>query len=486
MAIFQNNLLAGAGAQSSDSTHTIDQSIRFNYPDDGNMYRAVGSGGNTKTWTFSGWFKLGLLGSQRSYSPFIWSGYQNDSYRLQLMLDNAVGTGAAGDFLCLYSSTSGNIFQTTRVFRDPSAWYHIVVVSDTSNAVASERIRLYINGIRETSFSTINYPSLNADLAWNKDGSTWYLGKYHGGSGSGTYNYDGYMAELVNLDGTATDCNSFGEFNSSGIWVPKDVSSLSFGTKGWYIDGRDSADLGDDESGQGNDFTTSGLAAHDQVSDSPTNNFCVFSPIDKSYNSIAEGNLKTIGGTNNVGGRGTMGFKSGKWYWEMYINVYADGYPGSGVVYPTYVYGGNDYAGGATDEGAGANHGGATWFVQSASGTTYGSAAANGDVLMYALDRDNNKIYWGVNGTWRNSGNPAGGTGFVASNLSHYDDGTWMPYVCQGSNAGASSSTFNFGQDGTFAGNVTAGGNSDGNGIGNFKYSVPSGFLALCTKNLGS
>ena len=181
-----------------------------------------------------------------------------------------------------------------------------------------------------------------------------------------------------------------------------------------------------------------------------------------------------------------MGFKSGKWYWEMYVNTNSDGYPGGGIVYPNYALGSNDFYGGGTADGAGASHNRERWYVQSTSYTAYGSNPSSGDIYMYALDRDNNKIFWGVNGTWRNSGDPANGTGAVASSLTHYDDGTWMPFVNHGSNAGASQCTFNFGQEGTFAGATSAGGNSDASGIGNFKYSVPTGFKALCTKNLGS
>ena len=494
--VFQNDILAGSSGGSGTSTavHTIGQSIRFNSADDGNMYRVVGSGGNTKTWTFSGWFKLGLLGSQRSASPFLWSGYQDGSNRLQLMLDNSVGSGAAGDFLCLYSSTSGNIFQTTRVFRDPSAWYHIVVVSDTSNAVASERIRLYINGVRETSFSTINYPSLNADLAWNKDGSTWYLGKYYSGSGSGTYNYDGYMAELVNLDGTATDCNSFGEF-SSGIWIPKDVSGLTFGNKGWYIDGRDSADLGDDESGNNNDFTTSGIAAHDQVSDSPTNNFAVFNPVmtnDADFE-FSEGNLKLDMNTNKswyVGAGASMSMTSGKWYWESYWNsgdqytiwgildteqLHAlAGSSGSTTIYSLNFNGIQPNTSGTNDQ-----------YRQGASVVATGQGGSPGGIWQFALDMDNKKMWLGYNGTWVGSGDPSGGTNETWSST-YIASSSYTP-----ANAGYQISqhsilTYNFGQEGTFAGNITAGNNSDGNGIGNFKYSVPSGYKALCTRNLGS
>ena len=493
MSIFNNNILAGAASQSTTTpVHTIDQSIRFNSADDGNMYRVVGSGGNTKTWTFSGWFKLGLLGSQRGASPFLWSGYQDDSNRLQLMLDNAVGTGAAGDFLCLYSSTSGSIFQTTRVFRDPSAWYHIVVVSDTSNAVSSERIRLYINGIRETSFSTINYPSLNADLAWNKDGSTWYLGKYYSGSGSGTYNYDGYMAELVNLDGTATDCNSFGEFNSNGIWVPKDVSGLSFGTKGWYIDGRDSSDLGDDESGNGNDFTTSGLAAHDQVADSPTNNFATLNSIyaDASglgRGTLANGNLQVTGTSSgfNIDASTFNLPKSGKWYFEYMIGGLYDGFGFCVAGQEASITASNGLGQLSVAQGGGIQYQG--WRNAGGYTTNFGATFTAGHIHQIAMDVDNGKFYYGIQNTYYaadggTDGNPSAGTNELLSFALASNDIVLLTMTSNSSG----SEYWNFGQDGTFSGQKTAQGNSDANGVGNFYYAVPTGYLALCTKNLGS
>lgn len=289
--MFSNELWQKSSAV---STYSVDQSIRFNFSDSAYMSRAVGSGGNTKTWTFSCWFKIGVLGSQRSVSPFLWACHQSDGNRLQLSFDSG-SLGVAGDFLSIYDGASASvIFRTNRVFRDPSAWYNLVLVSDTSNSIASDRFRVYVNGQRETSFSTFNAPSLNADLGWNQNGSTYYLGDYF--SSHGTYGFDGYIAEMVHIDGTALDPSSFAETNSAGIWIPKDVSGLTFGTKGFYIDGRDSADLGDDESGQGNDFTTSGLAAHDQmVGESPTNNFCTYNSIQlQSGATLSNGNLDAV------------------------------------------------------------------------------------------------------------------------------------------------------------------------------------------------
>ena len=467
-------LILGANSVRGAAVHQIAQSIRFNDDDSPALNKTYSGAGSRVKFTYSCWLKVATTDTGSGFPLFNGGTGTSDT----------TWSGVAYYQGMIYAQGYNTNWRiTTRKLRDPAAWYHIVYVWDTGQVADTERIKIFINGVRETEFSTLNHPAKDAQSGINQ------AAQHSIGYQSRTVGYvyaDAYMTEMVFIDGQALDPSSFAEYNENGIWVPKDVSGLTFGTNGFHIDGRDSADLGDDESGQGNDYTSTGLAAHDQVSDSPTNNFCVMSPIDKTFNSMSEGNLKTTGGTNNTGGRGTMGFKSGKWYWEMYVNTYSDTYPGSGVVYPNYLYGGNNYAGGATDLGAGAAHTGNNWYKQSTSNTQYGSAPSSGNIYMYALDRDNNKIYWGVDGTWRNSGDPAGGTGAVADSLSHYDDGTWMPYVTHGSNAGASVGTFNFGQDGTFAGATTAGGNSDGNGIGNFKYSVPSGFLALCTKNLGS
>ena len=476
MAVFNNNLLAGAGAQSSDSTYKIDQSIRFNASDYPKMTRTPSSAGNRRTFTFSTWIKRGAL----STDQVVFGSYINTTNYFLIYFDS---TNHSTDNTFRVYEYNGNVLKFwvygTQKFRDPSAWYHFVVSVDTTNAVSNERIRLYVNGSRITDLTQNQQPSLNYETYINST-NLQTIGEFYGNY----YHFDGYMAEMHLLDGYAYDPSFFGEFNDSGIWIPKEYTG-SYGTNGFKIDGRDASDLGDDESGNGNDFTSYNLAAHDQVSDSPSNNFCVMSPIDFTYNTIKNGNLETIGGNNNKGGRGTMGFTSGKFYWEMLATTLSDRYPGSGVVYDEYASSmPTAYAGGGTNHGAGASHNGAKWYKQSTSGTQYGSHPSSGDIYMYALDRDNNKIFWGVNGTWRNSGDPANGTGAVASSLTHY--GAWMPFVNHGSNAGASASTFNFGQDGTFAGAKTAQGNSDGNGVGNFYYSVPSGYLALCTKNLGS
>ena len=290
MAILSSDLIR-QGAAGASTGYTIDQSIRFAFSDSAYMHRTVGSGGNTQTWTFSCWFKLGKLTSARGASSFLWSCHQSDGNRLQLSLDSGT-LGNAGDFLSLYDGASAStIFRTTRAFRDVAAWYHLVLVADTTNATSSQRFRVYVNGERELSFSTIAYPSVNANLGWNQNGSTYYLADYFSNH-DGTYSFDGYLAEINHVDGTAYGPEYFGENDENGIWIPKEYTG-SYGTKGFFIDGRDSSDLGDDESGNGNDFTTSGLAANDQRVDTPTNNQITFNPLNnqRSGGNPQDGNL---------------------------------------------------------------------------------------------------------------------------------------------------------------------------------------------------
>ena len=437
MSIFKDQF-PRIGVSGQSTGYTIDQSIRFNDDDSGRMGRTPSSETNRRTWTFSAWVKRGNLDS--SGNKFIFS---------RAEASKAAYIGFYQDDLT-YAAAGGSLevnLVTDRKFRDPSAWYHIVIAQDTTQAVSRERVRIYVNGVRETSFSSETYPSENYQGYFNTT-SLHDIGVSRP-SGSISGYFDGYMAEINFLDGYAYDPSYFGEFKeNTDIWIPKEYTG-SYGTNGFYITGSNSSALGEDFSGNDNDYTTGGLATHDQVLDSPTNNFVVMSSIDFTYDAIRNGNLETIGGNNNKGGRGTFGFSSGKFYWEMLATTVSDGYPGSGVVYDEF-----DpdmpaaYAGGGTNHGAGASHNQAIWYKQSSSGSTYGSIASSGDILQYAVDRDNNKIYWGVNGTYRNSGDPAGGSGAVASSLTHYGD--WMPYVNHGSNAGSSAGTFNFGQDGTF------------------------------------
>jgi hypothetical protein len=474
MAIFNNNLLAGAGAQSGTTTYAIDQSIRINDDDNAYLSRTLSTasdGGKTYTWSW--WQKLGSKINDSSVQYIIHTDLSGGNSANYFYFNN--------DNFQFWGQPTGVYLRTNREFRDPSAWYHFVFVHDSTQAVASERLRLYVNGIRETSFSTENYPALNSSGYFNTN-TVHYIG-----GGTGTANrLDAYMAEIHFLDGLGYDPSFFGEFNSSGIWIPKEYTG-SYGSNGFKIDGRDASDLGDDESGNGNDFTSYNLTASDQVLDSPTNNFSTLNPLDNYYfaGTFKDGNLDVT--TNGTTGNYTFCTStqkiptSGKWYTEVRAYEIGTGCYIGITQEPTTAI--NIYLGKLST----------TWGYYSDgrlftndSGSSYGNSYANGDIIGIAVDMDNNKLYFSKGGTFQNSGDPTSGstgtgaisiTGGVDYFLSMSDDTGGATTVRQ---------MWNFGQDGTFCNGVTAQGNKDASGIGNFYYSVPSGYKALCTKNLGS
>ena len=454
------------GNSQASTGYTIDQSIRFNPTDSPYMSRTFGTATNAKKWTLSAWVKVhgitdGATGGVRLFDVGGSAGSED------LI---SIGSGYAGySNIYFWSRTSSSYnwrLQTTAEYRDPSAWMHLTFVFDSDNTISTDRMKMYTNGIRVTDFQQESYPSSGAASRINtavehRIGNTVYS--------SSNYS-NGYAAEIVFIDGQALTCDSFGEFNSSGIWIPKDISDLTFGNNGYHIDGRDASDLGDDESGNGNDFATSGLAAHDQVLDSPTNNFATINPLDWSIRNAAnsvplsEGNLKFTG-SDSTGVYGTYYTtiqvpSTGSWYFELVPTAI-----GSAEKQSQYIYVGSVgfLANGNTNAGA------------------YGSAWSAGDIIGVAVNSTG--VWFSINGTYQNSGNPATGSNPAGT--------TSLPgaiLIGDGSATTNSSSTgvLNFGQDGTFAGNKTAQGNKDSSGIGNFYYSPPSGFKALCTKNLGS
>ena len=480
--VFQNNVLAGAGNTSAGAGYTIDQSIRFNQADSPYMQKTYSGNGSRTTWSLSFWTKLGKVPPYNTTRAEWFQAYNTTSgaqediridssnQDLRWFTHNDGGSGTLADL------------KTTQYLRDHSAWYHILCVADRTNATSSERQRIYINGQRVTDFATETYPSQNAEGHIGKSADVHYIGSR---AGNVNTRLDGYMAEIVYIDGTALYPSSFGETNSSGIWVPIDVSGLTFGTNGFHIDGRDSADLGDDESGNGNDYSTSGLASNDQVSDSPTNNFCVMNPNNNSGSgTLSQGNLRYAGASTGNNVAGTIGMSSDKWYWELYIEDDNQVFPG--------VQDSNVLANGYTEKAVGVETGDNGDIHEDDANSGLDSVDPNtGDIVGIAFDATNKKIWWSLNGVWYRADQSttavinvseveAGNQGY---DLSSRTPDFFMPFI---GNYTHGTAIINFGQEGTFAGNTTAGGNSDGNGIGNFKYSVPSGYLALCTKNLGS
>ena len=285
-------------------TYEIDQSIRFNDDDSAHLSRTPGSAGNRKTWTFSAWVKrANLTGGRQMIFASAGGAY------LQLGPD-----AASREMITILNEGSGTDLNwyTTQVFRDPGAWFHVVWQFDTTQASADNRTKLYINGSQVTDFTKAATPDQEFEGAINN------AVEHKIGEGHTAANYlDAYLAEIHFIDGTAKAASDFGEYNDDGVWIPKAYSG-AYGTNGFFIDGRDSSDLGDDESGNGNDFASSGLAAADQVTDTPTDNHCTLNPLDGA-GTLSNGNLVNAAtGSGFVSRRATIGIpSSGKWAFRV-------------------------------------------------------------------------------------------------------------------------------------------------------------------------
>ena len=452
----------------------VTNSCRFNAPDDAYMHKTPSSDGSRRIGTFSIWVKLALNTSEGQY---LFSGSPDAT------TETSLGLSIDGDDL-RFNGWTGNsqhmLLVTDRKFRDPSAWYHIVVAWDTTQGTASNRVKIYVNGVQETSFSTETYPDQNRDLNINNASNKTLIGA------RSTANYafaDGYYSEVVMIDGTALTPTSFGEFDSDTptVWKPIDVSGLTFGTNGFYLDFEDSSNLGNDKSG-GTDLTESNLAATDQSTDTCVNNFATMNPLTQSEpgNSptFAENNLKiTMANFDTESVMATMGVKKGKWYWEVKggwktsnwgfgIEKASSSNVGFSVGYTTtsYSFSQNGYKQNAS------------------SASQIDSGLSDGDIIGYALDLDNGHFNFSQNGVWYN-GSATESTTFNTSthDFTSLDFGSEfvMPTI-SGFGDSAITTEINFGNP-SFA---ISSGNADANDHGNFEYEVPSGYFALCTKNI--
>ena len=482
MAIFDPIRMGASGASTG---YEIERSIRMDGRDDQTNFRFTPSSqGDRRKFTISWWMKAG---------HFV-SGDQNDNY-----LFSAVRGSNNPQFditfnherLGLFGVTGGSYsYQliTQRVFRDPTNWMHFVVAFDTANSTSSNRIKIYINGELQNNFDTVSYPSQDFQTAWNTNEAEENIGRTF--YGSGVYNFDGYLAEIHNISSLALTPDSFGETDSiTGQWIPKPYSGADGDTScRWYLKFTDNsnntaATIGKDYSGQSNNWTPYNIDTHNSVLDSPTNNFCTMNIIDKDRASNLDVRNGLLKPTTNHGFRtvrGTFGVTSGKWYWEVRTISMSDSFIGV-MGYDTKV---TTNRGGETisDIMLRQNDGDARSFANNY-GWGGSSYAASGDILMFALDMDSGLMFFGKNGTWMNSANPANGTGFAnyTSAEQYRLRRRTLPAVALYDNK---SCMYNFGQDDTFQGAISATGNTDGNGLGVFKYAPPSGFLALCSKNL--
>ena len=455
------------GGNQSAGGYEVDNSLRFNSASSDYLSLLYGTSGNRKTFTFSTWFKRSSIGVQQK---LLGTNYTGEEFMLYFL---------STDELALFSYAGGGVttkvhLKTTQKFRDPSAWYHIMFAIDTTQATASDRANMYINGQLVTDFLIETYPTLNSDLAWISSTHTMYIG--------GTQYISGYVAETITVDGSQLDETSFGEFDAdSGIWKPIDVSGLTFGSKGFYLPYENSAALGQDDSGNGNNWTVNNLTSDDQTTDTPTNNYATWNSIIKSPITLSEGNLQMGGGTLNWDSTvTTIVPQKGKWYAEIKVTSLV--YDNIGFVTIDSFTDGTGRFYEKSNNISWLNNVSTIRNYQGASSTTAavtggsnsGFSRTSGDIVMLAFDMENGYGWFGKNGTWLNSGDPASGTNaFILS--SDYANGTaiYAGYYSAVIQANFGNSSF-----------TISSGNSDGNGYGNFEYSVPSGYYALNTKNL--
>jgi hypothetical protein len=458
MADLTAMLQAAAGA---GGDYQISRSLRFNSADSAYLSRTPASASNRKTWTWSFWIKLAKIDA----SSENWF---------------AARTGSGGSYTLFYRTSDkiafldnqGASLQTTALYRDPSAWYHIVLACDTTQATASNRLKLYVNGTQVTAFSTETYPSQNADLNVNTT-DTFLIGQ-----NDSTLHPNVYMTEINFIDGQALTPSSFGETNATtGVWSPIAYAG-SYGTNGFYLNFSDnsgvtSTTLGKDQAGSNNwtpnNFSVTAGAGNDSLVDTPTpygtdtgaggevrGNYCTYNPIGLGGGTLSNGNLTLVVASGTTPAVGTFAMTTGKWYWEVTLTT-SDA-PRVGV----FDVGSSNPAGlGETAFGWAIINSTSRTFHNNST-TSYGTFDGNnGDVVMLAYDADAGKLWYGVNGSFFASGNPATGANPSQSSV------TGNAIVPANGFGGGSSNTHNanFGQR-------------------PFAYTAPSGFKALVTTNL--
>ena len=452
--------LIGGANSAADTAYSVANSCRFNAGDTPYFSRTLGTATNRKKFTISVWVKLGsLITADNNEKTIFAAGSDYSGFHLDGNSDPALAFNI--------DNSDGFSVVTSQVLRDMGAWYHLVAAVDTTQGTEANRVKFYINGSQVSNFDTSNYPDQNYEPDINS-GVEHRIGKHT--TTSGTRQWDGYMAEFVFIDGTQYAASDFGEFDedSPTIWKPKDVSELTFGTNGAYLDFEDSGNLGDDHSTNTNDWAENNIAAADQATDTPTNNFCTLNPLDHNNVTFSEGNLKGSCGSSGTC-RSTMAVNKGKWYWEFkYIDP--EGFHG---IRATHL--------GVTDNTLSVKIFGLNDPIEahingSQNDLTGRDNMSDNDILNFALDMDNNRFAIGQNGAWDNGSAFSGTTlNYHSITGGHY----YSPQIATGSGTGRVCEV-NFGSP-SFS---ISSGNADANGYGNFEYAVPSGYFALCTKNL--
>jgi len=462
----------------SPFTNTVPNSVRFNSGSSDYLTKSFSTTGNRQKFTLSMWFKRGVVptGNQSGTERMLFQAYQDSSNQDQIWLQS---NGTIN-----YVRNNANAVTPSQVLSDPNAWYHVVFAGDTTQGSNADRLKVYVNGTQapiaqgDTIAQNSNFGAINNAQSYTfgkRNSNDWY--------------FDGYMGNIEMVDGQQYGPEYFGSFNAdSGIWTPVATSSIAaYGTNGFKLAFANAGALGTDTSGRGNTFTPNNLTSIDQTTDSPSNNFSTLNSLEYSGGgkTFSEGNTKQfLTGVSNFT-RSSIGVAKGKWYCEVKL------ISGTRAMYGISSYLSNaasNYIGELGNTTVGYSYGiiGNTGRLYHAGSSTanWVSTFANSNIIMLAMDLDNYKLYFGKNGTWERSGDPtSGSTGtgaytIVAPSLSV----TGFYHFAFGCNSTGEDNTseMNFGNP-PFALSSAV---TDGNGFGNFEYTVPTGYLSLCTNNL--
>ena len=474
--------LARAANRGSVSTgYDIDNSLKFEPDNSENMYRALNASTSTTTFTHSQWVKRTEIGgSQLLYLRGVAG---NESVVLRFATENAsypealqVDIGASG--------TNSRSY-TKAAFRDTAAFYHIVLAVDTTQATATDRFKLYVNGVLEDDYAARANPTQNFAMEVSS-------AKHRYGAYNDTDNYApfaGYLAECHYIDGSQLAPTDFGEFDEdSGIWKPKAYAG-SYGTGGYYLDFEASGDLGANTEGDDVNFTLRNIAAADQATDTPTNNFATFNVLQNQEGSFVFTEGATTFNTTTPNqfrtNLASIAVTNGKWYAEFSGAFSNNSFCGVGVMDQVNSLETSHLGAQAntTAQGMGyySDNG---YFYRNAGSGAWGDSYTTDDIIGVALDYRSDgtaHMYVAKNGTWQNSSDPATDTNPLSLNFgSAFAAGTFLAIGASiYDNDGAV--TCNFGGYTTFTISSPA---SDANGYGTFEYAPPSGYYALCTKNL--
>ena len=435
------------------------------------------SAAGRKTWTFSCWFKKNEIISGGSNQELFGSdsnGARSNNY-------NIIDLNSS-DQIDFSGYQSGTTFRkiTNRRFRDTNAWYHLVIAFDTTQSTADDRIKIYINGVRETSFGTSTNP------AQDHQGKFFAQNKVHA-FGRSSQTFDGLISHVHATEGTAYAPTVFGSTDSTtGEWKINTAPSVSYGTNGFFLFKDDNSVNNQAGNSSGNFAVTAGTLT--KTEDNPSNIFATLNPLNGVYYAglgFLNGNTSiTTTAGNYAPGLSTLGVNSGKWYAEFKMTSSSNwamvGVTGQVANATNYSIGhgttGYAYAGGSSSTGQQSNDNNLT---------AYGSAYNNGDIIGIALDLDNHKLYFHKNGTYQNSGVPtSGSTGTGAISISTSPD-TGFYHMGVGNYSGSQTPSWsaNFG-NGFFGTTAVSSAGTNASNLGIFEYDVPSGYTALCTKGL--